>query len=112
MQVGVSEGRRRLMLRRWKYAVRVTLLMWASKVKVPSSMTPRLLTWGDGGTMELSIDMEKGLCFGLQVSQVNAIRNVGTMTKTHCSEGCFFFRSNVINICSETLQYIVHNLLF
>ena len=51
------------MLCRWKYADRVTLLMWASKVKVPSRMTPRLLTWGDGRTMELSMDMEKGLCF-------------------------------------------------
>ena len=33
------------------------------KVKVPSRMTPRLLTWGDGRTVELSMDMEKGLCF-------------------------------------------------
>ena len=51
------------MLRRWKYADRVTLLMWASKVKVPSRVTPRLLTWDDGRTVELSMDMEKGLCF-------------------------------------------------
>ena len=42
--------------------MQVTLLMWASKVKVPSRMTPRLLIWGDGETMELSMDMEKGLC--------------------------------------------------
>ena len=56
-QVGVSEGRRRLMLCRWKYADRVTLLMWASKVKAPSRMTPRLLTWGDGGKVKLSMDM-------------------------------------------------------
>ena len=26
-------------------------------------MTPRLFTWGDSGTVELSMDMEKGLCF-------------------------------------------------
>ena len=51
------------MLHRGKYADWVTLLMWASKVKVPSRMTPRLLTWGDSGTVELSMDMEKGLCF-------------------------------------------------
>ena len=63
VQVGVSEGWRRLILRRWKYADRVTLLMWASKVKVPSKMTPRLRSWGDGWTVELSMDMEKGLCF-------------------------------------------------
>ena len=37
------------MLRRWKDADQVTLLMWASKIKVPSRMTPRLFTWGDGG---------------------------------------------------------------
>ena len=70
VQVGVSEGQRRLMLRRWKYADRVTLLMWASKVKVPSRMTPRLLTWGDGRTVELSMDMEVGvvLCSGGSVT--------------------------------------------
>ena len=56
VQVGVSEGRRWLMLCRWKYADRVTLLMRASKVKVPPRMTPRLLPWGDGGTVELSMD--------------------------------------------------------
>ena len=32
----MNEGQRWLMLRRWKYADRVTLLMWASKVKVRS----------------------------------------------------------------------------
>lgn len=37
--------------------------MWPSKVKLPSRMTPRLITWGDGGTVELSMDMEKRLCF-------------------------------------------------
>ena len=51
------------MLRRWMYADQVTLLMWASKVNVLSGMTPRLLTLGDGGTVELSMDMEKGLFF-------------------------------------------------
>ena len=51
------------MLCRWKYTGRVTLLMWALRVKVPSRMTPRLLTWDDGGTVELSMDMEKGFCF-------------------------------------------------
>ena len=54
VQVGVSEGWWQLMLRRWKYADLVTLLMWALKVK----MLYRLLTWGDGGIVELSIDME------------------------------------------------------
>lgn len=49
------------MLRRWKYADRVTLLMWASNDSVLSRMTPRLFTWGDGGTVELSMDMEKVL---------------------------------------------------
>ena len=44
VQVGVSEGRRRLILLRWKYADWVTLLMWASRVKVPSRMTHRLST--------------------------------------------------------------------
>ena len=63
VQIGVSEGRRQLMLRRWKYADRVTLLMWALKLKLPSRMTPRLFTWGDGGTVELSMDMEKGLSY-------------------------------------------------
>ena len=58
VQAGASEGRRQLMWRRWKYADRLTLLTWALKVKVPSRMTPRLLTWGDGGTVDLSMDME------------------------------------------------------
>ena len=49
------------MLHRWKYADQVTLLMWASKVKVPSRMTPSLLTWGEGRTVELVMDTEKGL---------------------------------------------------
>ena len=61
VQVGVSEGW--LMLCRWKYADRVTLLMWASKVSVPSRMTPRLSTWGGSGPVELLTDMEKRLCF-------------------------------------------------
>lgn len=42
--VGVREGWRRLMLRRWKYADRVTLLMWVWNDRVPSRTTPRLLT--------------------------------------------------------------------
>ena len=63
MQAGVSEGRRRLMLHRWKYEDQVTLMMWASKVKVPFRMTPRLLTWGEGRTVELLMDIEKGLSF-------------------------------------------------
>ena len=46
------------MLLGWKYADQVTLLMWASKVKLPSRMRPRLLTWGEG-----RMDMKKGLCF-------------------------------------------------
>ena len=39
------------MLRRWKYEDRATLLMWASKIKVLSRMTPRLFTWSDGGSV-------------------------------------------------------------
>ena len=63
VQAGVSEGWRWFMLRRWKYADWVTLLMWASNFKVLSRVTPRLLTWGDCRTVELLMDMEKGLCF-------------------------------------------------
>ena len=63
VQAGVSVGQRRLMLRRWKYADWATLLMWASKVKMLSRMTPRPRTWGDGRTVVLSMDMEKALCF-------------------------------------------------
>ena len=48
------------MVRRWKYADQVTLLMWASKVKVPSRTTPRLLTWGEGGTGSESETSSKG----------------------------------------------------
>ena len=42
---------------------RVTLLMWASEVRVLFRMTPRLFTWGDGRTVELLIAMERRLCF-------------------------------------------------
>lgn len=33
--------------------------MWDLKESEPSRMTPRLLTWGEGETMELSIEREK-----------------------------------------------------
>ena len=56
---GEREGRRRLILRRWKYADRVMLLIWDWKDNVLSRMTPRLLTWGEGETEEWSMVREK-----------------------------------------------------
>ena len=47
------------MLRRRKYADRVTLLTWAWKDRVLSRMTPRLLTSGEGETKEWSILKER-----------------------------------------------------
>lgn len=52
---GVSDRWRQLIFHRRKYADQVTLLM----DDVLSRMTPRLLTWGDGWTLELSVIGEK-----------------------------------------------------
>ena len=47
------------MLRKRKYSNRVMLLMWEWKESVLSRMTPRLLAWGEGDTVELSMVREK-----------------------------------------------------
>ena len=37
----------------------MVMLIWDLKESEPSRMTPRLFTWGEGETMELSIEREK-----------------------------------------------------
>lgn len=61
VMLAVSDQQRQLILHRWTYADIdwVTLLICASKDNVVSKMTPRLLTWGEGRTMELSIIKRK-----------------------------------------------------
>lgn len=59
----VREGRRQLMLYRWKCADRVTLLMWVWKDREPSRTTPWLLTCGEGETEGLSVVRVKLLAF-------------------------------------------------
>ena len=37
----------------------MVMLIWDLKISEPSRMTPRLFTWGEGETMELSNEREK-----------------------------------------------------
>ena len=50
------------MFLRWKYADRMVLLMWVWNERVLSRTTPRLFTWGEGETEELSMEMVRLDC--------------------------------------------------
>ena len=51
------------MFLRWKYADRMVLLMWVWNERVLSRTTPRLFTWGEGETEELSMERVRLGCF-------------------------------------------------
>ena len=56
--VGDSEGRRRVMLRRWEKADLVMWLTWGRNERVGSKVTARLWIWVEGVTMAINIECE------------------------------------------------------
>lgn len=53
----MSDGRSWEMLRRWKKAVRIILLMWEVNERVLSNITPRPLTCEEMGTKQPSMNI-------------------------------------------------------
>ena len=68
----VREGRSLEILRRWKKAVHVILLMWDVKERVLSKITPRLLTVVEVGTKQPSMRILRG--WDLEIDYLDPMR--------------------------------------